>query len=63
MSPPFLAGPWRLPWSRWACRSGFIGNIAARLFGSHALDEFPFPDLTFVATTAAFLIALLILTT
>lgn len=40
-----------------------IGNYVARLFGSHALEEFPFPDLAFVATLAAFLVALLILTT
>lgn len=40
-----------------------LGNLAARMVGSHALEQFPFPDLAFVATIAAFLIALLILTT
>ena len=39
------------------------GNYAARRFGITALEEFPFPDLAFVATVAALLIALLILTT
>lgn len=39
------------------------GNYAARLLGSTALDEFPFPDLEFVATISALLVALLILTT
>ena len=40
-----------------------VGNYAARLTGSTALEEFPFPDLAFVATIAALLVALLILTT
>ncbi len=40
-----------------------IGNTAARFMGSRALEEFPFPDLDFIATIAALLVALLILTT
>ena len=40
-----------------------VGNYAARLFGSTALEKFPFPDLAFVATVSALLVALLILTT
>ena len=40
-----------------------IGNYVARLLGSTALEEFPFPDLGFMATIAALLVALLILTT
>ena len=40
-----------------------IGNYIARSMGSTALEEFPFPDLGFVATIAALLVALLILTT
>ena len=40
-----------------------LGNVVARHFGSIALEEFPFPDLAFVATIAAFLVALLILVT
>ncbi len=39
------------------------GNYLARRLGVTALEEFPFPDLAFVATIAALLIALLILTT
>ena len=39
------------------------GNYVASLFGSSALEEAPFPDLGFVATIAALLVALLILTT
>lgn len=39
------------------------GNYAARRLGVTALEQFPFPDLAFVATIAALLIALLILTT
>ena len=39
------------------------GNYVARLMGSHALEEFPFPDLEFVATITALVVALLILTT
>lgn len=42
----------------WMC-----GNYLAKQMGSHALEEFPFPDLAFVATVAALVIALLILTT
>ena len=42
----------------WVC-----GNYLARRLGIHALEEFPFPDLAFVATIAALLIAILILTT
>ena len=40
-----------------------VGNIVAHALGSAALDEFPFPDLEFVATITALLVALLILTT
>lgn len=40
-----------------------IGNYIARSLGSTALEEFPFPDLGFIATIAALLVALLILTT
>lgn len=39
------------------------GNALAVRLGSKALEEFPFPDLALVATIAAVLIALLILTT
>ena len=39
------------------------GNYVARRLGVTALEEFPFPDLAFVATIAALLVALLILTT
>lgn len=39
------------------------GNYTAHLLGSTALEEFPFPDLALVATIAALLVALLILTT
>ena len=39
------------------------GNYVARRMGISAVDQFPFPDLAFVATVAALLIALLILTT
>ena len=39
------------------------GNIAARRLGWVALERFPFPDLAFVATVGALLVALLILTT
>ena len=39
------------------------GNYIARRMGVSAVDQFPFPDLAFVATVAALLIALLILTT
>lgn len=42
----------------WIC-----GNYLARRLGVTALEEFPFPDLAFVATIAAVLIAMLILTT
>ena len=42
----------------WMC-----GNYIARRLGVTALEEFPFPDLEFVATIAALLVALLILTT
>jgi len=37
-----------------------VGNYVARLTGSRALEEFPFPDLAFVAAIAALLVALLI---
>lgn len=40
-----------------------IGNEVARYFGSAAFEAFPFPDLAFLATISALLIALLILTT
>lgn len=40
-----------------------VGNYVARLLGSTALEEAPFPDLGFVATIGALLVALLILTT
>lgn len=40
-----------------------IGNYVARAAGSMALEEFPFPDLGFIATICALLVALLILTT
>ena len=40
-----------------------IGNYIARATGSMALEEFPFPDLGFIATIGALLVALLILTT
>lgn len=40
-----------------------IGNYVARALGSKALEEFPFPALGFIATIAALLVALLILTT
>lgn len=39
------------------------GNYVARSLGSTALEEFPIPDLGFIATIAALLVALLILTT
>lgn len=39
------------------------GNYISRSMGSTALEEFPFPDLGFIATIAALLVALLILTT
>ena len=39
------------------------GNYLARRMGITVLEEFPFPDLAFVATLAAVVIALLILTT
>ena len=39
------------------------GNVIAGRIGSKALEQFPFPDLGFVATIAALLTALLILTT
>lgn len=42
----------------WMC-----GNYLAGRMGVAALEQFPFPDLAFVATIAAVLIALLILTT
>ncbi|WP_425229250.1 DUF1003 domain-containing protein [Sphingomonas sp.] len=55
------------PWSLLVIAGSVIiwtaGNYAARLSGSIALEEFPFPDLGFVATIAALLVALLILTT
>ena len=43
--------------------SWMVGNYVARRMGVSAMDQFPFPDLAFVATVAALLIALLILTT
>ena len=41
--------------------SWLVGNIAAARLGVKALDEFPFPELAFVATIAALIVALLIL--
>ena len=40
-----------------------VGNYVASLFGTAALERFPFPELSLVATIAAVLVALLILTT
>ena len=40
-----------------------LGNYLAHMLGSVALERFPFPDLAFIATIAALLVALLILTT
>ena len=40
-----------------------VGNYVARATGSVALEKFPFPDLGFIATIGALLVALLILTT
>lgn len=40
-----------------------IGNYFARYAGWKGIEGFPFPDLAFVATVAAFIAALLILTT
>ena len=40
-----------------------IGNSVAKRLGVSALETFPFPDLAFLATISAFLVALLILTT
>ena len=40
-----------------------IGNYLARYFGWKGVEAFPFPDLALVATVAAFIAALLILTT
>ncbi|WP_174297908.1 DUF1003 domain-containing protein [Sphingomonas bacterium] len=40
-----------------------VGNYAARLLGSPALEQFPFPHLEFISTVSALLVALLILTT
>ena len=39
------------------------GNLIARSMGSATLEEFPFPDLEFIATIVALVVALLILTT
>ncbi len=39
------------------------GNYVAQRMGVHPLEDFPFPDLAFVATLAALLIALAILST
>ena len=44
--------------------AGWIGgNVAAGLSPMGAFERFPFPDLAFIATVAALLVALLILTT
>ena len=44
--------------------SGWVfGNYIARRVGVRTLEEFPYPQLAFIATIAAVLIALLILTT
>ena len=40
-----------------------VGNVVAKASGSTALEEFPFPDLDFIVTVTALLVALLILTT
>lgn len=40
-----------------------VGNYSLRRLGVAAIEEFPFPDLSFIATIVALLIALLILTT
>lgn len=40
-----------------------LGNYLALRLGVQALEEFPYPQLAFIATIAAVLIALLILTT
>ena len=40
-----------------------IGNYVARWLGSPAFEEFPFPDLEFVATVVGLVVALLILST
>jgi uncharacterized membrane protein len=40
-----------------------IGNAAAQRFGYRPIDIFPFPELAFVATVSAFLLAMIILST
>ena len=40
-----------------------IGNYTGSHFGVRALEQFPFPDLGFLATVSALIVALLILTT
>jgi uncharacterized membrane protein len=40
-----------------------VGNYTLRRLGIAAVEDFPFPDLSFIATIVALLIALLILTT
>jgi uncharacterized membrane protein len=59
----FLARPATLSGIVIGVLGWMIGNYVARMLGSRALEEFPFPDLAFFATIAAFLVALLILTT
>lgn len=39
-----------------------VGNYVAQLSGSTAFEDFPFPDLAFVATVGGLLVVLLILT-
>lgn len=58
-----LGRPATLAWITLLIAAWIGGNYAARGFGMTALEEFPFPNLAFVATVAAFLVALLILTT
>ncbi len=53
--PGFVAAVLVLIW--------MIGNYFARYAGWKGIEGFPFPDLAFVATVAAFIAALLILTT
>lgn len=40
-----------------------VGNYVVAALGANALERFPYPDLSFFATVAAFLIALLVLST
>ena len=40
-----------------------VGNAVAQRFGHRPIDIFPFPELAFVATVSAFLLAMIILST